>query len=54
MTDQKITEIIISGSVGELDWILPVAKELLGSGNRVNISFLKDSAKQSLKIILLK
>lgn len=49
MADQKITEIIISGSVGELEWILPVAKELLDSGNRVNISFLKDSARQSFE-----
>ena len=49
MSDEKATEIIISGSAGELDWILPVAKELVASGNRVSISFLKNSAKQSFE-----
>ena len=45
----RTTEIIISGSAGELDWILPVAKELKDSGNRVSISFLKESAKHSFE-----
>lgn len=49
MADQRVTEIIISGSAGEVDWILPVARELVKAGNEVNVSFLKASAKQSFE-----
>ena len=49
MIKAKTTEIIVSGSAGELDWILPVAKQLSVSGNQINISFLKESARQSFE-----
>lgn len=49
MHQRKIIEIIISGSVGELDWILPIAKYLSESGRSIRVSFLKKSARESFK-----
>ena len=42
--------ILISGSVGELDWIIPVVKKMHDKGKIINISFLKKSARVSFNL----
>ena len=42
--------ILISGSAGELDWIIPVAKKMHDKGKIINISFLKKSARVSFNL----
>ena len=49
MLDNKVAIVIVSGSVGELDWNLEILDLLLNEGFELKIVILKRKALKSIK-----